>query len=178
MEHILSALSSCAFLQSLSLLFEYHQCIFLLNNKIDMSNQLHYKYSQISEKSSEKISFIFVKLSAKFRNKSGAISLQKKSLRTTASIKPIQIQNKTVFEQICQVIALTCFIPSIFKLFQYYPSRHGCIADTSLRRLMQRLRDNSKRADLQISETSAVRCIKDVSSETSRRSLRSSQGRL
>ena len=143
-----------------------------------MSNQLHYKYSQISEKSSEKISFIFVKLSAKFRNKSGAISLQKKSLRTTASIKPIQIQNKTVFEQICQVIALTCFIPSIFKLFQYYPSRHGCISDTSLRRLMQRLRDISKRADLQISETSAVRCIKDVSSETSRRSLRSSQGRL
>ena len=47
------------------------------------------------------------------------------------------------------------------------PSRHGCISDASLRRLMQRLRDISKRADLQISETSPVRCIKDVSSETS-----------
>ena len=33
-------------------------------------------------------------------------------------------------------------------------SRHGCISDGSLRRLMQRLRDISKRADLQISETS------------------------
>ena len=59
-----------------------------------------------------------------------------------------------------------------------FPSRHGCISDASLRRLMQRLRDISKRADLQISETSPVRCIKDVSSETSLRSLRSSQRRL
>ena len=42
----------------------------------------------------------------------------------------------------------------------------------------KRLRDISKRTDLQISETSPVRCIKDVSSETSLRSLRSSQRRL
>ena len=40
------------------------------------------------------------------------------------------------------------------------PSRHGCISDASRRRLIQRLRDISKRADLQISETSPVRCIK------------------
>ena len=59
-----------------------------------------------------------------------------------------------------------------------YPSRHGCISDASLRRLIQRLRDISKRADLQISEMSTVRCIKDASSETSLRSLRSSQRRL
>ena len=56
-----------------------------------------------------------------------------------------------------------------------YPSRHGCISDASLRRLMQRLRDISKRADLQISETSTGRLIKDVSSETPLRSLRFSQ---
>ena len=43
---------------------------------------------------------------------------------------------------------------------------------------MQRLRDISKRADLKISETSPVRSIKDASSETSLRSLRSSQRRL
>ena len=54
-------------------------------------------------------------------------------------------------------------------------SRHGCISDASLRHLMQRLRDISKRVDLQISETSPVRCIIDASSETSLRSLRSSQ---
>ena len=57
-------------------------------------------------------------------------------------------------------------------------SRNRCISDASLRRLMQRLRDISKRADLKISETSPVRCIKDVSAETSLRSLRSSQRRL
>ena len=40
------------------------------------------------------------------------------------------------------------------------------------------LRDISKRADLQISETSPERLIKSVSSETSERSLRFSQRRL
>ena len=59
-----------------------------------------------------------------------------------------------------------------------YHSGHGCISDASLRRLIQRLRDISKRADLQISETSPWRLIKDVSSETSLRSLRFSQRRL
>ena len=59
-----------------------------------------------------------------------------------------------------------------------YTNRHGCISDTSLRRLMQRLRDISERADFQIWETSPVRCIKDIFSETSLRSLRSSQKRL
>ena len=58
------------------------------------------------------------------------------------------------------------------------PSWHGCISHLSLTRLMQRLRDISKRADLQISETSPVRCFNDVSTETSLRSLRSSQRRL
>ena len=33
-------------------------------------------------------------------------------------------------------------------------SRHGYISDVSLRRLKQRLRDTSERADLQISKTS------------------------
>ena len=68
-----------------------------------------------------------------------------------------------------------------FKLYRAcsdIPSRHGRISDASLRRLMQRLRDISKRADLQISEMSPVRCIKDVSPKTSLRSLRSSQRRL
>ena len=41
-----------------------------------------------------------------------------------------------------------------------------------------RLRDISKRADLQISETPPGRLIKEVSSETSLRSLRFSQRRL
>ena len=58
------------------------------------------------------------------------------------------------------------------------PSWHGCISDASLRRLMQRLRDISKRADLQISETSPMRCIKDIASETSLRSPRSSERRI
>ena len=58
------------------------------------------------------------------------------------------------------------------------PSRHGCISDASLRRLIQRLRDISKSADLQISEMSPRRLIKDVSSETSLRYLRFSQRRL
>ena len=46
-----------------------------------------------------------------------------------------------------------------------HPSWHGCISDTSLRRVIQRFRDISKRVDLKISETSARRLIKDVSSE-------------
>ena len=66
----------------------------------------------------------------------------------------------------------------MISVTELYPSRHGCISDASLRRLIQRLRDISKRADLQISEMSTVRCIKDASSETSLRSLRSSQRRL
>ena len=57
-------------------------------------------------------------------------------------------------------------------------SWHGCISDASLRRLIQCLRNISKRADFQISETSPGRFIKDVSSETSLRSLRFSQRRL
>ena len=58
------------------------------------------------------------------------------------------------------------------------PSQHGCILNVSLRRLTQRLRDISKKADLQISETSSGKLIKDVSSETSQRSLRFSWIRL
>ena len=58
------------------------------------------------------------------------------------------------------------------------PSRHGCISDASLRHLIQRLKDISKKADLQISETSPGKLIKGVSSETSLRSLRFSQRRL
>ena len=50
--------------------------------------------------------------------------------------------------------------------------------DASLRRLMQRLRDISIKAGLQILETSPVRCIKDVSLETYLRCLRSSQKRF
>ena len=59
------------------------------------------------------------------------------------------------------------------KIFAWnsFLSRHGCISNASLRRLMQRLRDISKRADLQISETFPVRSIKDASSETSLRKL-------
>ena len=63
-------------------------------------------------------------------------------------------------------------------LYSWIPRRHGRISDAFLRRLMQRLRDISKRADLQISETSPLRFIKDASSETSLRSLRSSQRRF
>ena len=44
-------------------------------------------------------------------------------------------------------------------------SQHGCISGASLRRLTQRLRDLSGRADLQISKMSLMRSIKDVSSE-------------
>ena len=65
----------------------------------------------------------------------------------------------------------------MIKLF-ICSSRHGCISDAALRRLIQRLRDILKRANLQISETSPGRFIKDVSSETSQRSLRFSQRRL
>ena len=57
-------------------------------------------------------------------------------------------------------------------------SRHGCISDASMRRLKQRIRDISKRTDLQISETSPGRLIKDISLETSLRSLRHSQRRF
>ena len=50
--------------------------------------------------------------------------------------------------------------------------------DASLRRLIERLRGILKRADLQISEMSPGRLVKDVSSETSLRSLRFPQRRL
>ena len=50
--------------------------------------------------------------------------------------------------------------------------------DAFLRRIIQRLREISQRTDLQISETSPGRLIKDVSSETSLASLRFSQRRL
>ena len=56
---------------------------------------------------------------------------------------------------------------TIFLCNVNIPSQHGCILDASLRRLTQRLRDVSDRADLQISETSLMRSIKDVSSEMS-----------
>ena len=49
--------------------------------------------------------------------------------------------------------------------------RKSILFEMSLRRLMQRLRDISKRADLQISKTSLGRLIRDVSSETSLRYL-------
>ena len=39
------------------------------------------------------------------------------------------------------------------------PSGLGCISDASLRRLIQRLRDILKRADLQVSETPPGRLI-------------------
>ena len=74
--------------------------------------------------------------------------------------------------------AFFCCLISTFSGILTCPSRDGCISNASLRRLMQRLRDISKRADLQISETSAKRLIKDVSSETSLKSLRFSQRRL
>ena len=56
-----------------------------------------------------------------------------------------------------------------FRNFDQFrlPSWHGCISDASLRHLIQRLRDISRRADLQISVTSPGRLIKNVSSETS-----------
>ena len=66
------------------------------------------------------------------------------------------------------------FIKKIDSFIKINPTRHGCISNASLRRL----RDISKRDDLQISETSPGRLIKDVSSETSLRSLRFSQRRL
>ena len=58
------------------------------------------------------------------------------------------------------------------------PSGHGCISDASLRRLIQRLGDVSKRADLQISEMYRWRLIKDASPVTSLKSLRFSQRRI
>ena len=70
------------------------------------------------------------------------------------------------------------WVRGTLDIWMFHPSRHGCISDAFLRRLMQRIRDISKRADLQISETSPMRCIKDVFSETSLRSLRSSQRHL
>ena len=57
----------------------------------------------------------------------------------------------------------------------FFPSRHGCILDPSLRHLIQSLRGISKRAYLQISETSSGRSVKDVSLEASLRSLCFSQ---
>ena len=86
-----------------------------------------------------------------------------------------------VFEKCTFFVFEKCFFCCLISTFSGIltcPSRHGCISDASLRRLMQRLRDISKRADLQISETSAKRLIKDVSSETSLKSLRFSQRRL
>ena len=74
--------------------------------------------------------------------------------------------------------AFFCCLISTFSGILTCPSRHGCISDASLRRLMQRLRDISKRADLQISDTSAKSLIKDISSEMSLKSLRFSQRRL
>ena len=43
------------------------------------------------------------------------------------------------------------------------PSQHGCISNASLGRLIQRLRDISKKADFQISEMPPGILIKDVS---------------
>ena len=55
----------------------------------------------------------------------------------------------------CYSLAETCLIAN-----QNVPSGHGCILDASLRRVIQGLRDISKRANLQISETSPWRLIK------------------
>ena len=60
-------------------------------------------------------------------------------------------------------------------VLELHPRQPGCTSDASQRRLKQRLRDISRKADLEISETSPGRLIRDVSSETSLRSLRLSQ---
>ena len=65
-----------------------------------------------------------------------------------------------------------------FSFIFPFPNGQGCTPDVSLRRLMQRFRDISKRADLQTFETSPGILIKDVSSETSLKSPRFSQRRL
>ena len=74
--------------------------------------------------------------------------------------------------------AFFCSLISTFSGILTCPSRHGCISNASLRRLMQRLRDISKRADLQISDTSAKSLIKDISSEMFLKSLSFSQRHL
>ena len=86
-----------------------------------------------------------------------------------------------VFEKCTFFVSEKCFFCCLISTFSGIltcSSRHGCISDASLRRLMQRLRDISKRADLQISERSAKSLIKDVSLEMSLKSLRFSQRRL
>ena len=88
----------------------------------------------------------------------------------------------TIYKILALKISKRCWISrNLTKFFDfkpYNPSGNGYISDASPRRLIQRLRDISNRADLQISETSPWRLIKDVSSETSLRSLRFSQRRL
>ena len=75
---------------------------------------------------------------------------------------------KTVVLTIFCLIMIQVLIPDAIYFLVINPTiRHGCILDAFWRRLIQRLRDISKRADLQISETSPWRLIKDVSSETS-----------
>ena len=95
-----------------------------------------------------------------------------------AGLRPAPLLKKRLWHR--------CFLVNFVKFLRTppmatsptLPSGHGCISDASLRRLIQRLRDVSKRADLQISETSRWRLIRDVCSETSLRSLRFSQRRL
>ena len=81
----------------------------------------------------------------------------------------------TLFSSKSLCWSLTSNVTIIGKNLQGNPSRLGCMSYASLRRLIQRLRDISKRDDLQISQTPPKRLIKDVSSETSLKSLRLSQ---
>ena len=81
----------------------------------------------------------------------------------------------TLFSSKSLCLSITSNVTIIGKNVQGNPSRLGCISYAFLRRLIQRLRDISKRDDLQISETPLKRLIKDVSSKTSLRSLRFSQ---
>ena len=98
----------------------------------------------------------------------------------------MQIKSKTVMTWsswkkrehilLCLLCPNWIFLRSVFYLNE--PSWHGCISQASLRLVIQCLRDISKRAVLQIFETSPGRLIRDVSSETSLRYLRFSQRRL
>ena len=136
---------------------------------------------------------IVLRTSAMFYDLLGVISplvLQTRVLFTKISIKKINwddVIHKTFAKELSNLlnsprnikhINIDRYVSTISNpddVLELHPRLPGCISDASQRRLKQRLRDISRRADFEISETSPGRLIRDVSSETSLRSLRLSQ---
>ena len=90
----------------------------------------------------------------------------------------LRVQNLVSFLLLLFIFSSLLHSLDYFRFIFPFPNGQGYIPDASLRRLIQRFRNISKRYDLKVSETSPGISSKGVFSETSLKSFRFSQRRL